>query len=341
MKINLGLEALNPQDAAVQFSEESFVDMQIAEEELNLALEETKALMDSYEMFVNLLDTVEEHGSYAGFESMIADKAQLDQLLGFDICTASVEQLKDLYSNETVADALNKFGAKIEAFFGRIGDSVNNFIKTLLPYKEKYLKELTEMKRDLSGRSFDEEKFADTKVASAMKKDQYTSFTKALKDAHDAIVKAVNYASDLNIDQYLESVDDIPGTMRTSLWGTVQWRPFFSWFKSNKAGKLGFKATDAAGVVDSYISIINGVADLHGLFGKWLSAMKSLETKQSYTRASGDKEKAKEIRKAIANLNNFYFTLSDSIRAYETTVRRGMYFATYLGRAAKQCIKTN
>lgn len=338
MKINLGLEALNPQDEAM-FSEESFVDMQIAEEELNSALEETKALLDSYEMFVNLLDTVEEHGSYSGFESMIADKAQLDQLLGFDICTASVEQLKDLYSNETVADALNKFGAKIEAFFGRISDSIANFVKTLLPYKEKYLKELNELKRDLSGRSFDEEKFAEIKVASAMNKNRYTDFTKSLKDAHDALVKAVDYASDLNIDRFLEAADNIPDQIRTSLWGTVQFRPFLSLFKSSKAGKLGFKATDAAGVVDSYISIINGVADLHGLFGKWLSAMKSLETKQSYTRASGDTEKAKEIRKALANLNNFYFTLSDSIKAYETTVRRGMYFATYLGRAAKKCVK--
>lgn len=341
MKINLGLEALNPQDVPVQFSEESFVDMQIAEEELNLAFEEAKALLNSYEMFVNLLDTVEEHGSYAGFETLIADKSQLDQMLGFDICTASVEQLKDLYSNETVGDVLNKFFAKINAFLGTIGDRISNFFKTLLPYKEKYLKELTELKRDLKGRKIDEEKLAGTKVASALKKTQYNDLTSSLKKAHDGIVKAINYASDQNIEDYLDAANEIPGSIRTTLFGTVYWKPYLSWFKSSTVEKMGFTGKDAATVVDDYIEIINGIVDLQGLFGKVLSNIQSLEKKQSFTRASGDTAKAEDIRKAIENLKQFWFTLFDSIHAYEGIVRRGMYFATYFGRAAKQCIKVD
>ena len=337
-KMDLGLESLTHSDHTA-FTDDMYVDMQIAEEELLAEIAEGKALLDAYKSFTGLLDVIAKHGSYTGFEELIADKAELDKVVGFDICTASTEQLQNLYSIETVGDVLGKFFAKISAFFGRIGDRISNFFKTILPYKEKYLKELVELKHTLQGRKIDEDKFADKKVSSAMTKGHYTEFTTALKKAHASIVKAVDYANDMNLDNYLEAADNIPDTLRTTLFGTVYWRPYLSWFKSGVVKNLGFKGSDVAGVIDDYIEIINSVADLQGMFARIVSNISKLEQKQSFTRASGDTEKAAEIREAIANMEQFWLTLMETAYAYEDMVRRGMYFATYLGRAAKSCLK--
>lgn len=339
-KLNIGLESLLEKPTnECEFTVEDVLDMALEEMSIQDELNALKEDIESCENLISICDALEHHGGYAGFESLVAEHKELSELLGIDICTASAEELADIYSKETIADALNKLGSRIQAFFGRIGDRINNVIKTILPFKEKYLKEMTDLKLAISGKKFDEEKFAGMKVASALSKQNYNSYMTAMKKAHDAMAAATKYCSDKNLDDYLSSVDAIPGQLRTSLWGTVQFRPYLSWFKKDTCGRLGFKASDAAGVCGDGVDLIKGLVDLQGLYGSWWKQTKQMERSQSFERAQGNKEKAAEIRKAVSNMNNFFWTVLDSINAYEIAVRRGMYFCTYLGRAAKSCIQ--
>ena len=338
MKIDLGLESLETKSDIDVFSEDAVIEAQIAEEEFNAALAELKATFDSFSTFKGFFDTVSKHGNYQGFESMIADKAALDSMLGFDICTMSNEELADIYSNENVADALSKFGTKLGTALGRFGDKLANFVKTTLPFKEKYLKEMTELKDSLSGKKIDAAKFDEKTVASALTKESYKEFIKKHNELLQLISNAAKDSSADNIEALLNKMEEHPDVDR-GWFVTYVKAPWLSWFKKSTVKSLGYKPADVIGIIDSAIAAIKNIVELHTTYAKMNEQYNRLSTEISHDRALGDKEEAAKKRETVERLNNYFIQLCEACGVYDITTRRLMYFATYLGRAAKASIQ--
>lgn len=335
-KMNLGLESLTSQ--SVEFNEDMIIDMQLVEENICEDLKEIRTLMTACSSFESVVSCASKHGSYSGFEELIADKAALDKLLGIDICIASSEELATIVSSEVFRDSVNKFLSKVNALLGRLGDKISNFVKTTLPFKEKYLKEMTEFKQFLNGKDIDEEKFAEQKVASALSKQRYNEFVTSHKKLLDILMKVASDSSEGNINSFLEAADRVPDTMRTSM-GTFFKQPWKSWFETDKVKNLGYKSSDVLDVVDKAIESIKNMVELNTVFSKMSDQFNRLETEISQDRATGKVDEAIAKRENVARLQEFFFQMWEAAMVYDSMIRREMYFATYLARAAKKCMK--
>ena len=339
-KLNLGLEALSTDNNELcpEFSVEDIIEMSNEEFTIQAELMDLKKDLEAFDNFIAVCDSLKNHGGYAGFESLISDYKELVDIIGVDIRTASIEELSCIYSNENIADSLSKFGAKISAALGRVGDRLGNFIKTTLPFKEKYLKEMTELKQILSGKKFDEERLAEKKVASAMTKEHYNKFVQSHKGLLDALHKAAAESSSANIETMLRKMEEHPEVVR-GWFNTYVEIPWKSWFTKGTVKDLGYTGKDVLPVVDAAIAAIKNIEELRTTYAKMVEQFDRLETQISQDRAVGKVEEAIEKRKAISNLQHFFYQMCEAAGVYDITTRRLMYFATYLGRAAKDCMQ--
>ena len=340
-KLNIGLESLmnkQNQDVVEDLTLDAMVDLAFEEMSIQDEMIALRSEMESYENLVSICDVLKAHGGYAGFEGLIAEHKTLSELLGVDICKASAEELACIYSNENIADAINKFGAKLSTALGRFGDRLGNFVKTTLPFKEKYLKEMTELKQILSGKKFDEEKLAGKKVASALSKERYNEFIKKHGELLQALHKAALESSPEKIDQMIQKMEGHPEVVR-GWFATYVETPWKSWFTKGTVKDLGYTGKDVIPVIDAAIDAIKKIADLRTTYAKMCEQFNRLETQISQDRATGKVDDAIAKRKQVSNLQNFYFTMCEAAGVYDISTRRLMYFATYLGRAAKECMK--
>ena len=339
-KLNIGFESLmeNKPIYEDEFTVEDIVDMSCEEMNIQSELMDLKHDLDAMGNLIAVCDTLKIHGGYAGFEALISEYKELNDLLGVDIRSASVEELAAIYSNENIADAISKFGAKISTALGRVGDRLANFIKTTLPFKEKYLREMTELKQILSGKKFDEEKLAGKKVASAMSKEHFNKFVQSHKGLLDTLHKAASESSSSNIDKMLQKMEEHPDVLR-GWFNTYVELPWKSWFTKGTVKDLGYTGKDVLTVIDAAIAAIKNIEELRTTYAKMNEQFNRLETQISQDRATGKVEEAIEKRKAVSNLQNFFYQMCDAAGVYDISTRRLMYFATYFGRAAKECMK--
>ncbi len=315
--------------------ESSIEQMWMDEQELANDLAECKSSIETVDLLVSIADAVDKHGTYAGFESLLTadSRRELNTVLGFDICSAE-SMIGDVYSSEILRDSINKFFAKIRAALGRVGDRFSNFIKTTLPYKEKYLKEMTLLKQALNGMSINDETFGNKKVSSALTKVQFNDITGKRKQHLAALLKACSDSKLDNIDAFLKSMDGMDYE-RTSL-GSITFRPWLTWFKKGQVSTLGWNASDVVKVIDTVIAEIKSIEELNTMFAKMNEQINRLFTQISQDRAVGNVDDAIAKRVNVANLQSFFFQLCEAAYMHEILIRREMYFATYLARAAKQ-----
>ena len=336
MSLNLGLENLqsNVSGASMKFD---LVAMLQAEDELDFAMEEYRDATSNLKNLKMVIETLHKHGSYSGFESLIADTKELNAILGFDICSADATSIESMASSELLRGILHGAVQKAAAAYDRLYYKIQNFIKTTLPFKEKYLKEMSEAKKTIAGKTFDEATFQNQTVSSALTKEKFENLVKERKQIYNTILAACKEFSVINVEKLKKAKGN--DTLRTWYDKRIAWRPILSWFKSAKVSDLGFKTSDVAGVLDIVIGEIRGLAELNAWAYKAGMQCKKLETEISQLYATGDNEKADEQRETLSRAGWNFLDLWEAALTYERLVRREMYFATYLSRALLKSAK--
>ena len=332
------------------------------DEELGILnnFEECKQLLSSTLNLISLEKSLKNYGGYQGFESLIADYQDLNKLIGADICTISAEQFEECYSNEIFRDTFNKFMTKFNALFGRLGDRIRNFFKTLLPFKEKYYGEMKALKAELAGKKINEEQFKQCKVASALSKARFEEYIKKQNDVCVGLTKVCETCTGPELDKFLDAADKAPDSIRTtfglfvnavalsfaptSLLGAIFIRggtfikpPVLSWFETSTVADLGWTGADVIKIIDTSIKEIESTITTHSLIGKMVVQMQAVDKKIELLRAENKVLEAIDMREQIARLQEFFFQIMEACNVYETMIRRTMYFATYIGRAARKC----
>ena len=245
-------------EESMAFDESALEAMFLEESSIEQELSFIKSDINGLNNLLNFCKMIHKYGGYPGFEEFVSNYKQLNTILGVDVCTVSVEQLEDMYSNEILRDSINKFLAKINAALGRVSDRISNFIKTILPFKEKYLKEMTELKQILSGKKINEEKFKEQKVESALDKQKFEDWYARKQKYLTAILDVLKKSNSENLEKFFQAADDVPETIRTSF-GTFFNQPWKSWFTTAKVGSLGYSGKDVIGVLDKSIASIMNI----------------------------------------------------------------------------------
>lgn len=333
MALSLGLENLKqPESPKRDLTVSDFMDMMFAEEELQQAIDEYRESFENLKNFATVINTVKKYGPYKGFEALIADKKQLDTMLGCDICTETFA------SSEILRDDINHFLAKIDTILGRISDRFNNFIKTTLPFKEKYIRQMTDLKKNISNRKYDLEKFKQQSVRSALTKDKFSSIIQGNKKYFDALMSACRKASASNINQLLQAASEMPDVKERSSFATFYKQPWLSWFTKGKVGELGYSTVeDVKSVLDDVLKEMDSIVELNTWCSKLSEQYNRITTEISHLRAKREVDAAIERRKEASNALEFFFQIWESAIVYERVIRHEMYFATNLAKALNKC----
>ena len=363
--LNIGMESLKTDDTHIVDVEmptvDDMIEIDLQQQELFDELAEFKQSVESLQNLLKVCDTIQTHGGYVGFENLVSECEELSQLLGVDIRTVSAEQLEDLYSNEIFRDTVNAFFTKVGTLFGRLGDRIGNFIKTLLPFKEKYYGEMKRIKAELAGKKIDDAKFQEQRIASAMPKGKYQEYMKLQNNVLKGIEACCEKCTGSNIDKLLNAADQSPDNVRTTfglfvgalamIWaptgilgaiflrgGTFVKPPCFSWFTKAQIKELGWKSSDVNGIIDASVKEIEDIITLNAQLGKAVTQLTAINKKISLLRAEEKREEAINLREQLARLSSYSGQMVEAAVVYEMMIRRTMYFATNIAQAAKKCI---
>jgi hypothetical protein len=308
------------------------MDMMFAEEELQQALNDYKESFESLKNLATVINTVKKYGPYKGFEALITDKKQLDTILGCDICTEAFA------SSEIFRDDINHFFVKIDTFLGRISDRFENFIRTTLPFKEKYIKQMTILKTNINKRKYDLAKFKSQSIRSALSKEKFNSIIQQNRKYFNALMEVCKKADTTNINQLLTAATEMPDVRERSSFGTFYKQPWLSWFTKGIIGELGYgTVADVNFVLDAVLKEMESVAELNTWYGKLNAQFNKMQVEIRHLRSKGDVDAAIEKRKESSNALEFFFQIWESAAVYERVIRHEMYFATNLAKALDKC----
>lgn len=339
MNMNIGLEVLNPKTYSDVSLETAMDELLFSSTDLNSAINELSTLSKSYETLTTVLNALDKYG-YTSSIGAIFNIAELNTLLKLDVRTATHQQIKAAISSEDMGDEITKFFSRIATSVNKVLDSMGNFIRTSLPFKERYVKKIVEYKNAIQGKKFNAERFKSYTVPGTSKYQWGETIRKRkeLLESLKTLVRSQGVGTEADIDTFLEKLDNTEINRFGAYMGA-----FAPWltrvFGKKKLGALDWEPGDTIKVIDDTLRDVDSLHEfVHGSGGEWYSTFYKMQSQISRKRAEGNKEEAIKLRENLDLFWSFTSHMSGAIQLYSILMRKLLYFATSMGKAAKSSI---
>ena len=339
-KLSLGLESLVPEKISLKgMSSEMMCEISLEammiDNEITASMEELTNLCNQAVNINAMIDSLEQHG--------ISD--QMIELCGLsDITKIQYPKITNAnrkqyttQSVEALADVFDKISVVIETAVRSFGDKISNFIKTLLPFKERYYRKLTDaLRANQFTAKVDEEKFGKSKGYGPAKSNWNAWTGTGLKEL-------TRLAQQFKTDP-IKAVSDLETFYRTLGFrkGKISGAPIiteiYTLMDKNTFSALGYKSSDVKKIAKD---AVDGFDELERTLRSLANVVMDhvfLDRAVGHALARRDNESATAMRNQVSEFAVKYRKFVVTYQMFSIGYRRIMIFATRMVNAYNDSI---